>query len=344
MAKKVDYNSIKPNTPPNRRGRRRRSPQATSNADVRRPTTARRGRLHLSIIILNFNTKDLLRDCLQSVLKSKKNSFTFEIIVVDNASTDGSAVMVKKEFVQVKLIQSNKNVGFAAGNNLALKKATGRYILFLNSDAQVKSTAFKKMINFMDSDPKIGAATAKTILVSGGMDPDCHRSFPTPWASISYFMGLEKLFPKSRFFGQYHKFYLNLNRPHEIDAGFGTFMFVRKKVLDQVGNWDENYFFYGEDLDLFYRIKEAGWKVMFYPEPLVIHHKGASSGLRPESKRVTKANRETRIKTAKASVNAMEIFYKKFYQNKYPGWLTWLIILGIKIKGFFRILSHHLRR
>lgn len=303
-------------------------------------------KIDLSIIILNFNTKDLLRDCLKSVLKSVRQ-LADEVIVVDNASTDGSAAMVEKEFSsrgQVKLIQSKKNLGFAGGNNLGLKKAVGRYILFLNSDAQVKSDAFKKMINFMDSHPKAGAATAKTMLVSGGMDPDCHRGFPTPWASICYFLGLEKMFPKSKIFGQYHQFYLDLGKAHEIDAGFGTFMFVRRQALAKAGNWDENYFFYGEDLDLFYRIKKAGWQVMFYPEPLVIHHKGASSGLRKESKKITQASRQTRIKTAKASIRAMEIFYKKFYRDKYPFWITSLVILGIRIKGFLRILYHLLRK
>ena len=300
-------------------------------------------KVDLSIIILNFNTKDLLRDCLRSVLKSEKDSFRYETIVVDNASTDDSVAMIKKAFPWVKLIESKVNLGFSGGNNLGLKIARGRYILFLNSDTKVKPDAFKKMITFMDKNPKVGAATAKTMLVSGGMDPDCHRSFPTPWPSISYFLGLEKLFPKSKTFGQYHKFYLDLNKVHEIDAGFGTFMFVRREVINQVGPWDDQYFFYGEDLDYFYRIKQAGWQVMFYPEPFLVHYKGASSGLRKESEKISPASRQTRIKTAKASIKAMEIFYQKFYRDKYPHWLTWLVIFGIKLKGFFRILHHYLK-
>ena len=298
----------------------------------------------LSIIILSYNTKDLLKDCLQSVKKAEANGFSFEIIVVDNASSDSSPEMVKKEFPEVRLICNKKNLGFAGGNNLGIPCAQGRYILFLNSDTEVAPEAFKKMIEFMDKYPQVGAATPKTLLFSGGIDPDCHRGFPTPWASICYFLGLEKLFPKSRIFGRYHQFYLDLDKVHEIDAGFGTFMFVRKEVLDQVGGWDESYFFYGEDLDLFYRIKKAGWKVMFYPEPLVTHHKGASSGLRQESKEITRADRKTRLKVAKASIKAMEIFYKKFYQDKYPRWLTWIVILGIKIKGFFRVAYYYFRR
>lgn len=300
-------------------------------------------RIDLSIIILSYNTLRVLQECLESIKRSETTGFSFETIVVDNASTDGSVKMVREEFPWVRLIVSKKNLGFAGGCNLGLKKAAGRYILFLNSDTIVKPIAFKKMIAFMDKDPAIGVSTPKTVLFSGGMDPDCHRGFPTPWASICYFFGLERCFPKSKFFGQYHKAYLNLDRVHEIDAGFGTFMFVRREALEQVGDWDESYFFYGEDLDLFYRIKKAGWKVMFYPEPLVMHHKGASSGLRKESKRITRVNKEIRIKTAKASIKAMEIFYKKFYQDKYPHWLTWLIILGIRIKGFLRIAFHYLK-
>lgn len=299
----------------------------------------------LSLIIVNYNTKSLLRDCLQSVAKAARfaKNLVIETIVVDNASRDSSSAMVKKEFPWVKLIVSRKNLGFSGGNNLGLKKAKGKYLLFLNSDTQIYFKSLSRMVKFMEKNPAVGAATPKTLLANGQMDPDCHRGFPTPWASLTYFLGLEKLFPQSRLFGQYHQFYLNLNRHHEIDAGFGTFMIVRQKVIDQVGAWDEDYFFYGEDLDFFYRIKQAGWKVMFYARPLLKHYKGASSGLRKESKGITQADRPTRLKTAKASIKAMEIFYQKFYQDKYPRLLTLLILSGIKLKGFFRILGHYLR-
>lgn len=301
-------------------------------------------KIDLSIIVLSYNTRQLLKNCLQSINKAKKNDFLIEVIVVDNVSTDDSQEMVVDEFSWVRLIESRKNLGFAGGNNLGLKSARGRYLLFLNSDTEIISEALIKMVEFLDKNPKVGASTPKTMLFSGGMDQDCHRGFPTPWASMTYFLGLEKLFPKSKIFGQYHQFYLDMNKIHEIDAGFGTFMFVRQKALEQVGNWDESYFFYGEDLDLFYRIKKADWKIMFYPESLVTHHKGASSGLRKESKEVARPSRETRIKVAKASIKAMEIFYKKFYQDKYPSWLTWVVLLGIKVKGIFRICLHYFKK
>jgi GT2 family glycosyltransferase len=299
----------------------------------------------LSVIILNFNTKKLLAGCLKSVFKAIKTArdYRIEVIVVDNASQDGSPQMVKKEFPKVKLIINRRNLGFAAGNNRGIEKTRGRYLLFLNSDTEVFPEAFGEIISFMEKNPRAGAVTPKTLLASGKMDPDCHRGFPTPWASLTYFLGLEKLFPKSRFFGQYHQFYLGLDKKHEIDAGFGTFMIVPRQVIDQVGDWSEDYFFYGEDLDFFYRIKKSGWKAIFYPQPLLIHYKGASSGLRRESRGVARVNRQARVKAAKASIEAMEIFYKKFYQGKYPAWLTFIVLLGIRIKGFFRLASHYLK-
>lgn len=291
-------------------------------------------KIDLSIIVLSFNTKDLLRQCLKSLDQK------FELIVVDNNSNDGSQEMVKKEFPAVVLIENKENQGYAKGNNTGLKHAHGNYILFLNSDTEVFKGALEEAVKFMEENPKVGAMSPKTLLDSGKMDPDCHRGFPTPWASLTYFFGLEKLFPKSKLFGQYHKFYLGLEKNHEIEAGAGAFMIIPREIIDQVGIWDESYFFYGEDLDLFYRIKKAGYKVMFYARPLLKHYKGASSGLRKESKSIAKNSRENRIKVAKASVAAMEIFYKKFYQVQYPFWLTFIVLLAIKIKGKFRIIKH----
>ncbi|MCD6225951.1 glycosyltransferase family 2 protein [bacterium] len=302
----------------------------------------------LSVIILSFNTQKLLEQCLRSVFSSRLGKYSLEVIVVDNDSSDGSREYLKelrKNFVakNIRLITifNRKNLGFAGGNNVGVKKAKGRYLLFLNSDTKVTPDAFREIIEFMDKHPEYGACTVKTMLFSGGMDPDCHRGFPTPWASLCYFLGLEKLFPKSKLFGQYHKFYLDLNRVHEIDAGAGAFLLVRREILEAIGGWDEHYFFYGEDLDLFYRIKQGGWKTVFYPKPLVMHYKGASSGLRKESKKlgVVRADRKTRIKIAWSSVKAMEIFYHKFYRNQYPRWVTFLIISAIKIKGCWRVLK-----
>jgi len=301
--------------------------------------------IELSVIILSYNTKELLEKCLNSlVLSIKYHVLRAEIIVVDNGSTDGSVEMVKETIIHntkynIHLIENQNNLGFSKGNNVGLTQATGKYILFLNSDTEIFPGSLGKAVDFMENHPGVGALTAKTLLADGKMDPDCHRGFPTPWASITYFLGLEKLFPKSRLFGQYHKFFLDLNINHEIDAGAGAFMLIPRKVIDKIGAWDESYFFYGEDLDFNYRIKKAGFKVMFFAKPLLKHYKGASSGLRKESKNIAKNSKENRIRVAKASAQAMEIFYKKFYKDIYPGWLTSLVLGAIRVKGVFRILK-----
>lgn len=301
-------------------------------------------KIDLSIIILNYNTRELLKSCLHSIEQSEKNGLVIEVVVVDNASTDGSREMVEKDFDWVRLIKSSSNLGFAKGNNLGLPEAGGRYLLFLNSDTVVPTKIFPELISFLDGNKDIGALTVRLVLRSGQMDPDCHRGFPTPWASLTYFVGLENFFPKSRLLGQYHQFYLDLEKIHEIDSACGAFLLVRREAVKEINGFDESYFFYGEDIDFCYRLGNKGWKILYYPRIEVLHYKGASSGLREETQDITQADKQTRIKAARASIEAMKIFYDKFYRLKYSRWFTWLVILGIQIKGWFRLLLHFLKR
>lgn len=301
---------------------------------------------NLSIIIVSYNTKDLLRDCLYSLIRSNQLnhplSSNYEVIVIDNASTDNSAGMIKKEFPQVKLIQNRANLGYAKANNQALRQAHGEYILFLNPDTIVSPKSLKPLIDYLKTHPQVGVITPRLELKNGQLDPDCHRGFPTPWAALCSFSGLEKLFPQSKLFSQYHQLYKNLKIPHEIDACCGAFLLTRGKIIKKIGGWDETYFFYGEDLDLCYRVKQAGYKIVYYPLVSSIHYKGASSGIRKETRKMTTADKETRLRAAQASIEAMEIFYKKFYLDKYPRIVTWLIILFIKLKGILRKLKYSL--
>lgn len=289
-------------------------------------------KVRLSIIIVNYNTKDLLKQCLKSVIG-------YEIIVVDNASTDGSVEMVEKEFPQVRLVKNKKNLGFAKANNQGLRLVQGEYILFLNSDTVVPKKTIASLLSYLEEHPKVGVVTPRLELRNGKVDLDCHRGFPTPWASFSYFTGLEKLFPRSKIFGQYHQTWKEPETIHEIDACCGAFLLTRKKVLEGVSGFDESYFFYGEDLDLCFRIKQRGWKVVYYPKVKAVHYKGTSSGLRKETRDITQVDRETKLKVTRASTEAMRIFYNKFYREKYPFWLTALILLGIKIKSCLRTLA-----
>ncbi len=292
--------------------------------------------MKLSIIILNFNNREIISKSL-NLLKDIKKQVSSEVVVVDNASCDKSVEMMKNNFPEIKLIENKENIGFSAGNNLAVKKAKGRYLLFINGDVLVSPENILLLLKFLRKNKKIGVVTPKLKLRDGRMDSDCHRGFPTPWGAFCYFSGLEKIFPRNRLFSQYHQFYLNLDKPHQIDACCGAFMLVRREVGDRIGWWDENYFFYGEDIDFCYRAKEKGWQIFYYPKAKAIHYKGASSGLREETKDI-KINRQTRIKAAKESIRAMRIFYNKFYKNKYPRWLTKLVLFGITLKGFIRII------
>lgn len=275
----------------------------------------------LSIIIVNYNTKDLLIQCLESVAQATKD-LDVEIIVVDNGSTDNS-VEESKRF-QVKLIENKKNLGYAAGNNVGIKQAQGKYILLLNSDTLVEKETIPKMLKFMEENPKVGVASCRVELPDGSLDPACHRGFPTPWASLTYFLGLEKLFPKSTIFGQYHLGFLLMDKPHEIDSPSGAFYLVRHEVIEKVGLLDEDYFMYGEDLDWSYRIRQAGFKIMYYPGVKIIHYKKQSGRAKEDG--------EVKKETTKYFYDTMKTFYKKNYEKKNNFLVNWLMRSGINLK------------
>ncbi|MFH1840806.1 MAG: glycosyltransferase family 2 protein [Candidatus Shapirobacteria bacterium] len=287
-------------------------------------------KLDLSIIILNYNTCDLLRACLQSVNRSILGEYRIEVIVVDNASRDGSAPMVAKEFPEVSLIKSSKNLGFAAGNNLAIAQIKGRYVLFLNPDTLIEKETLKVMLDFMEKQSQAALSTCRVELPNGEIDKGCHRGFPTPWNAFCHFSGLEEIFPRNRLFAGYLLDGRLTNRIHQIDACVGAFLLIRREWGDRVGWWDEDYFWYGEDLDFCYRVKQAGGKIFYVPKTKMIHYKGASSGMR-KHQNLAPVAKEVRIRAVKASVQAMRIFYQKHYQRKYGRLVLWLVLAGINL-------------
>jgi GT2 family glycosyltransferase len=297
----------------------------------------------LSIVIVNYNTKQLLDDCLQSLAEADVPPGGREIIVVDNASSDGSQAMVTEKYPDVTLIASEENLGFSAGNNRGTAVAQGRYFLFLNSDTRVSRESLVQPLDYLQAHPEVGAITVNLIYPSGQRDPDNHRGFPTPWASLCHFSGLGRLFPNNPHFNQYFQAYRDFSQTHEIEVIAGSFMMMPADLFHQLGGWDESYFFYGEDIDFCYRIQEADYKIIYYPHVVVLHFKGASSGLRKESAHIAKPPKETRIRVAKESVRAMKLFYQKFYQQKYPRLVTALVLTGIQLRGWFRVLKHQLR-
>ncbi|AOY75539.1 glycosyltransferase family 2 protein [Clostridium formicaceticum] len=274
--------------------------------------------MDLSIIIVNYNTIELTKQTLHSIF-DKKYNFIYEVFVVDNASTDGSVDMIKTEFPQVQLIENNQNLGFSKANNLAITLAEGKYILLLNSDTVVLEDCLSKSLSYLDAHPEIGVLGCQVILKNGQLDHACKRGFPTPEASLYYILKLNKLFPNSKRFGQYDLTYLSDQEVNQVDAVTGAFMMVRRGVIDEVGGLDEDFFMYGEDLDWCYRIKKAGWKIIYYPEAKIIHYKGAS-------------NKKKKVKIVYEFHRAMYLFYKKHYNEKYNAFVKGLVYMGIGIK------------
>lgn len=278
--------------------------------------------MDLGIVILNYNTRDLLRDCLRS-LEATRGVET-EIIVVDNASHDDSVAMVRSEFPNIRVIASETNGGYAYGNNLALREFLARpnpprALMLLNTDTVVPPDALKLLLEFLDAHPDAGIVGPKLTLRDGSLDLACRRSFPTPQVSFYRMLGLSKLFPKSKRFGRYNLTYLDENETTQVDSVVGAAMMMRTRALQQAGLLDETFFMYGEDLDLALRIKQSGWNAYYYPRAQIRHYK------RESSKQSKKAQIEF--------YRAMYIFYEKHYRATTPFYLDWVVRGGIALKG-----------
>ena len=235
--------------------------------------------MDVSIIIVNWNTIKLLRDCLTSVYEQTHN-IDFEVIVVDNCSSDGSIEMVKGEFPKVILIENKENRGFAAANNQAIAIAKGRYILLLNSDTVVLDKAIEKTLSFADDNPEAAAIGCRVLNPDGTVQTTCFM-FPSILNMILSSTYLYKLFPGSKFFGREQMTWWDRNDVREVDVVTGCFILVRRQAIEQVGTLDERFFMYGEETDWCYRMKKNGWKIMFTPAGQIIHFGGQSASKTP---------------------------------------------------------------
>lgn len=287
--------------------------------------------LDLAIVVLSYNTCDLLRDCLHSVFASEGN-IGLRVCVVDNDSADDSVDMVRAEFPQVHLITLDANIGYSAGNNVGLRwfgygdeigelldDRPPRYALLLNSDTVVPPTTFAEMVAVMDAHPQIGVAGPRVRRPDGSLDRACRRSFPTPQVSFYRLAGLSRLFPKSRRYNAYNLEYLPEEAVHPVDSVVGAYMQLRREAIAQVGLLDEAFFMYGEDLDWAKRFKDVGWQVWYNGESEITHVKEASSSQSTKS----------RIDFHEA----MWIFYRKHYQADMPWLLDKVIMVGIVAQG-----------
>jgi O-antigen biosynthesis protein len=282
----------------------------------------------VSIIIVNYNVKELLTQCINSIFEASQNVKT-EIIVVDNNSFDGSVDYIKNKFpghTDIKIIPSDINLGFAKANNVGAKYATGEYILILNPDTILQEDTIEKTLSFYKKTQNAGAVTCKLILPSGKLDLACRRSFPSPSVALYRILGLSRLFPKSKIFGKYNLTYLDENNTCEVEAIVGAFMLIKKEIYDKVNGFDEDYFMYGEDIDLCYRINKAGYRIFYYPETSVIHFKGEST-------------KKSSLSYVNNFYGAMQIFVRKNLKTKF-----WLLDFIIKLSIAYRSIISYAKR
>jgi GT2 family glycosyltransferase len=283
----------------------------------------------VSIIIVNWKTPDLLCNCLRSVY-ADKGSNSFEIWVVDNASHDDSVKRVGEEFPSVILVANDQNVGFSKACNQVIPQAHGEYILLLNPDSIVVDDAISRLAQFMDAHPECGAVGPKVLNADGSLQLACRRAFPTPGAAFFRLTYLSKLFPRSTTAAKYNLTYANPDAEMEVDALSGSCMMVRQTAIEKIGLLDEDIFLFGEDIDWCWRIKQAGFKVFYYPESVVYHYHGASSRVRPVGATIDLHH-------------SMQVFYRKYFAHKYPAAFNAFIYTAIWCRAAVFVLVNLLR-
>ena len=281
--------------------------------------------MKLSVVIVNYNVRHFLEQCLHSVINASKKT-EVEVFVVDNHSVDGSCAMVAEKFPTVKLIENKENVGFAKANNQAIRISKGKYVLLLNPDTVVEEDTFEKVIEFMDSHPDGGGLGVKMIDGKGNFLPESKRGLPTPSVAFYKIFGISKLFPHSRTFSKYHLGYLNKEEIHEVEVLSGAFMLLRKEALDKSGLLDESFFMYGEDIDLSYRLILSGYKNYYFPKTTIIHYKGEST-------------KKGSINYVRMFYNAMAIFARKHFSKGNADIFTFFITLAIWFRAFLAVAA-----
>ncbi|MEP6700071.1 MAG: glycosyltransferase [Bacteroidota bacterium] len=288
------------------------------------------GDMQLSVIIVNYNVRHFLEQCLYSVQKAIAG-MQAEIIIIDNNSADQSIEYLTPKFPRATFIANKVNIGFAKGCNQGLQLAKGKYILFLNPDTIVPEDCFEKCISFFESNPEAGALGIKMLDGSGKFLKESKRAFPSPMTSLYKLFGLSKLFPHSKFFSNYHLGYLPESKNHEVDVLAGAFMMIKKEVLEKVGSFDETFFMYGEDVDLSYRIQKAGFKNYYFAGTNIIHFKGEST-------------RKASMNYVRMFYNAMSIFVRKHYGGSRAGIFNFLIHLAIWFRAVLTATATFIRR
>jgi len=284
--------------------------------------------MELTVVIVNYRVKFLLEQTLRAVEQAMQG-LTGEVIVVDNLSGDDSIAFSRERHPQVAYIENRENVGFARANNQAIMLAQGEFTLILNPDTIITPRCLHEGIDWMRSHPKCGAIGARMMDGNGVFLPESKRSFPTPWVSFCKIFGLSKLFPLSPWFAKYHLRYLSDQEPQCIDILSGAYMLCRTSVLQQLGGFDSDFFMYGEDIDLSYRIVKAGYENWFLPTPM-IHYKGEST-------------HKDSMRYVRIFYDAMLIFYRKHFPRFnvifYP-----IVKLGVVVRAGMSMAKRLVKR
>jgi GT2 family glycosyltransferase len=285
----------------------------------------------LSVIIISFNTQDVLRICLEK-LRAALHGLSAEVIVVDNNSSDRSADMVEREFPEARLIRSSVNTGFAAANNIGFRVASGRFLVLLNSDAYVDEAALRRSLAEMESDPEIGAGGGRLVGIDGSWQPSARR-FPSLLNSVLTLTGLAARYPRSRFFGRGDRTWADANSPADADWVPGAFTIIRAEALKKVGQFDESFFLYSEEVDLCRRLRRAGYRVRYFPDVVVVHLGGESS----------KTHRDIRLSTSGRQLALWRLRSDFLYYRKHHGHKVWFAMSIEKSWHRLRLVLNLLR-
>ena len=287
--------------------------------------------IDLSVCIVTYQAKDYLRDCLRSILENT-SEINYELIVVDNGSTDGVATMLQDEFPRIRYQRNEANLGFTRPMNQALQAAGGRYLLQLNPDTLILPQAFERLIAFMDSNPEVGICGPKVLNADRKLQKPCRRGESRPWAVISYFTGLAALFPRNPLFSQYLMSYKGEDETHAVAGVSGSCMLIRREVVDQIGYLDELFFAYQEDADFCLRASRAGWQIYYVPQAQIIHY-GGRGGSRVQPYR-----------SIVAWHKSYYLFYRKHYAADYFFVFNWFYYAAMVLKLLVTLGLNFLRR
>jgi GT2 family glycosyltransferase len=286
--------------------------------------------MQLSVIIVNYNVRYFLEQALLSVRKAMKG-IEGEVWVVDNNSVDGSVEMVREKFPEVRLIANTANTGFAVANNQAIRQSSGQYVLLLNPDTLVEEDTFQQCLNFAEAHPDAGAIGVKMLDGSGNFLPESKRGFPTPWVSFCKTFGLSAFFPHSRRFNGYYLGHLSPQQNHPVDVLAGAFMWMRRSALDKAGLLDEAFFMYGEDIDLSYRITQAGFQNYYLADAQIIHYKGEST-------------KKGSLNYVRTFYQAMIIFARKHFSGRQAGFFVMMLQMAIWLRAGMTLVANWARQ